>query len=141
MRRLIHRAVALVLSIALSASGAAPGAASHAAPKTAAAHRDHVSMAHHDASDHAEHKAAHHHGGHAVDPGIQDDTDQPGSGGSGSVGHASLTCCSMCIAAGPLPFAVDSIVAFTITEVLFALRYSTRTGTLVPIDPGIPKPA
>src|SRR6266850_8374595 len=141
MRRLIHRAVALVLSIALSASGAAPGAASHAAPKTAAAHRDHVLMAHHDASDHAEHMAAHHHGGHAVNPGTQDDTDQAGSGGSSSSGHASMTCCSMCIAAGPLPFAVDSVITFTITEVLFALRCSARTGTLVPIDPGIPKPA
>lgn len=122
MRRFARRILVVALSVALAAGGAAFGA--HAAPKAQS------ERAAHTPSQHETH--AHHHGDHAVAPGEP----QPAP----SSDRTDTTCCTMCVAASPLPPAFDASVTTRITTVRFAERCTHRIGTTIRIDPGIPKP-
>src|SRR2546423_15555471 len=105
MRRILRCAFAGLLSLALVASGATLGIASHVA-----AHEHGVEHTHH-AEGHQASSGVHHedHAGHHAGMTMPDETPQP------SGDHPSKSCCTACTVASPLPSIADTVVQFTVS--------------------------
>ena len=127
MRRILRAAFAGLLSLALAASGATLGIASHLA-----AHQDGAPHAHH--ADHAaltgdEHQ---HHAHHHALP-TDDNAPQPASN------HVSKSCCTACTVASPLPPTPDLSIELIVSPAVYPNLTRFDVALSVPIDPGIPK--
>jgi hypothetical protein len=128
MRRILRRALAGLLSLALAASGATLGIAPQMATHEHGAEHTHHAEGHHmSGGGHEAH--AHHHAGMAA----ADETPQP------SGDHPSKTCCTACTVASPLPPTADSIVEFTVSPAVYGSLAGFDFSVTVPVDPGIPK--
>ena len=129
MRRILRTAFAIVLSLALAASGATLGIASHLS-----AQKDPAPLAHH-AHDHGmltdgEHGRHAHH--HAV-PHASDHAPQPASE------HASKSCCTACTAASPLPPNPEPSRELIVSRAFYPKLTQLDVALTIAIDPGIPK--
>jgi len=124
MRRILRCAFAGLLSLALAASGATLGLASHLAGHAKAEHFHYGAGA----------IAAHAHWAHDhAAPAPSDDT--PQSSGD----HVSKTCCSICTVASPLPPIPDTSVQLTTSRAVYAGLARFDVALALSIDPGIPK--
>lgn len=124
----VRRVLAVVLSVALAAGGAAFGA--HAMPKAPDPHVAHATASH-DAHAH------HQHGGHDV---AMHQIAPAGDEQPAPSGRADAACCTMCVTASPLPPLFDGRAVLQVTAITFTERAAEHAGTTIRIDPGIPKP-
>src|SRR5256885_269877 len=128
MRRILRCALAGLLSLALIASGATLGIASHMA-----AHEHGVEHVHADGRhtlsgvEHPDHAA--HHGGMTM----PHETPQP------SGDHPPKSCSTACTVASPLPAIVDTSVEFTVSAAVYTNLAGVDGFLSVPVDPGISK--
>jgi hypothetical protein len=128
MRRILRCAFAGLLSLALAASGATLGIASHMAHGNGAGHSPHTDGR--EALSHAEHgHHAHHHGA----PIASDEAPQP------SGDHPSKTCCSTCTVASPLPPVADASIQLIVSRTVYSSFTRFDVDLSIPVDPGIPK--
>jgi len=125
MRRILRCAFAVVLSLALAASGATLGIVSAAA---GAAHSHHPES--HQASSEA---GRAHHAHHHAAAALADEIPQPSSD------HPSKNCCSACTAAGPLPPAAETVVQLIVSRAVYPSLTLLDISRTTPVDPGIPK--
>jgi len=124
MRRILRRAFAGLLSLALAASGATLGFASHAAARANGAEHSH----HADGHQHG------HHAHHSTEPAALDDA--PESSGE----HRSKNCCSACTVVSPLPPVAETNVQLIASPAVYPSLKRFDVAHAIPIDPGIPKP-
>jgi hypothetical protein len=122
MRRFTRCAFVGLLAVALVLSGSVLGMSSHAV-----AHEG--THAHHASGDVASGGASahHHHMQHETAP--QDNADDP----------KSMTCCTMCTVASPLPPAASPFVQFVVSPAEYLSQSRSGIALIVSVDPGIPK--
>jgi hypothetical protein len=128
MRRMFHHAVVLIAVFALVASAAAwRQCAGLQMAAAAAEHAEHLNATHSPGGH--DHAAMHHeHGANDASPAAPAMDD-----------HGCQKCCSMCMVANALLPATGNAVVLKWTSVTFAGVAERRTGSLVAVDPGIPK--
>ena len=128
MRRILRCAFAGLLSLALVASGATLGIASHVAAHEHGVEHTHHAEGHQTSGvEHEDH--AHHHAGMTT----PDETPLP------SADHSSKSCCTACTVASPLPAIVDASIEFTVSAAVYTNLAGFNVSLSVPVDPGIPK--
>lgn len=127
MRRTLRCAFAVLLSLALAASGATVGIASQTAAQGEDAQHFHHADHHQAASD-----GGHGHHAHVV-PDVSDEAPQAPSG------HPSKSCCTACTVASPLPPALVPVIELLVSRAVYAIVMRFDVAIAVPIDPGIPK--
>jgi hypothetical protein len=128
MHRILRCAFAVLLSLALAASGPTLGIASHMAAHERSVEHTHHADGHQTSFgvEHGDH--ARHHAGTTPD-----EMPQP------SGDHPSKTCCTACTVASALPPIADTSVEFTVSAAVYANLAGFVVALTVPVDPGIPK--
>jgi len=129
MRRVFRHVLVLTIAVALVASTGAWRQCAALQMAAAAANGEHVhGMAHHaDAAGRGghDHHAMHH------DSAANEPT-------APAADHDCMKCCTMCVMANALLPAMAS-VAFTASAEKFFPPHKTWSGSILPVDPGIPK--